>query len=289
MVSRVCLPQKTNGEEGNRRIQSLLIYFNKAWVFQKAKGPHLPQHGWNLPTASLNLFFPHNSIRAADGSTQLASSFSWPFSILPLSLPQLESKGCSPEKPPPSPLPHTSMDSYEAHFLPGPPCSTSALKPFLNVQKCGACIFLYFSYALLVLQLNHQANEGDSPVHLISWDSRCHNLLDGGHTEGNEQPYWIISKEDTLLVWLEEDWIWTDNHCHPFQPVRKHPLLSSEICWPFQALTPKQPHPNHGPHHCSRLLELYSRNFSSSSFTTSCLQISKPSKANTTLPDFPKE
>lgn len=55
-----CLGECRERREGTRRTQSLLILicFNEAWVFQKAKGPHLPQHGWDWPTAYPNFLFP---------------------------------------------------------------------------------------------------------------------------------------------------------------------------------------------------------------------------------------
>lgn len=156
----MCLPRSMEGREENRRTQSFLIYFNKARVFQKAKRPHLPQRGWDLPTASPNLLFPHNSIKAANGSTQLASSCFFgvgvlggiclfvclfgPFGVLPVSLPQwllLTSRLPHPLFPLP---PRASVRLTSSPGFPDQPLPDSYLWMFRNGGP------LYLSYAHLV-------------------------------------------------------------------------------------------------------------------------------------------
>ena len=150
----MCLLQTRKGRDGSRRIPSLLIYFNKVRVFQKAKGSHLPQCGWDLPTASPNLLFPYNSIRPTDGSTQPASSFSWPFPSPSSLTASAGEEGSHPSQPP---QPQFSPFRWAPRRLPSVwpsltnPCPTA---PSGCSQIVWLCIFLYFYCTHLVVQLS---------------------------------------------------------------------------------------------------------------------------------------
>ena len=169
----MCLLQTRKGRDGSRRIPSLLIYFNKVRVFQKAKGSHLPQCGWDLPTASPNLLFPYNSIRPTDGSTQPASSFSRPFRSPSSLTASAGEEGSHPSQPP---QPQFSPFHWAPRRLPSVRPSSDPSLPhstFWMFTNSAASVFSFIFTAL-----TWSSSWADSPwgwcPDLFSWDARGH-------------------------------------------------------------------------------------------------------------------
>lgn len=155
-----CLRDGGERRGGPRRTHSLLICFNKAWVFQKAKGPHLPQHSWDWPTDSPNFLFP--IIQSEPQMETFSQRLCFRGSPL-VPRPWMKAEGrpslCKHVSPPsPSSLPLSSQEA-----LPG--STPLTLLPVLLLD-CLEIVDLHtvlFLLLLLTLRLRNQSPKGQCP------------------------------------------------------------------------------------------------------------------------------
>lgn len=119
---------------------------------------------------------PHNSVSAADGSTQLASPF---------------------------PRPSAPSAAAGGEGRPGL-LAAPAPQPLLDSETRARCLPPIARAVLLMLPLSSQPREGDSLVSL-SPGTQGTFTADGGDAGGSEQSYQTVPREDSLLGRLQED------------------------------------------------------------------------------------